>query len=384
MSRKISLLVIVMLLMTLVVPTSIFAQEELKVKVNGESISFTAPLFTENGRTLVPLESLFEKLGAKVTRDQNTLWVKDTYTSVELTLGQKTANIHKNYDFSGIPQKVELDVAPRTVGNTVFVPLRFIVEALGHTVAWDEKNDTVVIKSDSMTTPVEAPASYKAITKEAIQNNKDLNQWYEENYKTAGIHFKTAGSETYVLVGAGEKPTGGYGIEIESSTLVAPGSVYITAKVKAPSPDMMVTQAITYPHVLLQLEAKDVKKVDGIVATDTNTSSEKTITDIGAAISPADVKSIELFSLTQVKLKDYNEQEIQKIVGYYNTGSISDTPMILMLAGNAMVITLKDGNKINFTSYGSQTNLVANREIKGVQTTHHLICPEIAKMLLEK
>lgn len=257
-----SLLLVGAFIMT---PVRAFAVPELKVKINEEILLTEQPLILEGGRTLVPLKGVFEKLNADVRyeKELNKVFIEDKYTTVELTVGDKNALVHKKYDFSGIPMKVTLDVPPKQVGEIVYVPLRFVAESLGAIVSWDGKNFMAVVETEGDIIPVETSADYIIVHEADIQDNADLTQWYEENYQTKGIFSYKTEKDTYVLVSAGVKPTGGYGIEIESATMVNPGSLYMTVKVTKPDPDDFVTMALTYPRLLLKLENQVIEVVDG-------------------------------------------------------------------------------------------------------------------------
>ncbi|MCK8826914.1 protease complex subunit PrcB family protein [Natroniella acetigena] len=70
-----------------------------------------------------------------------------------------------------------------------------------------------------------------------------------------------------VYVGLGERPTGGYGIQInqirrEDDILI------VVVKARGPAPTDMVTQAITYPHDLVQLEEEEVAGVKQVIFID--------------------------------------------------------------------------------------------------------------------
>mgnify|MGYP001234684713 CR=1 FL=1 len=297
-------------------------------------------------------------------------------TEVEFNKLNRSVQLNSKLELN---KKLEL-----TIGKK-YEPINEKYESLRESADRNNKTGKVYIKDNSDNyeeengniIPVETEVSYKVLTLADIQDTNELYQWYNMNSRNYGISFKTIGDETYVLVAAGEKPTGGYSVKIESVTMVAPGNVYIAARVSAPSPDMMVIQAFTYPHVLIKLETKDVKNVQGDISGGTKNNADKDI------VSAKDVRSIELFTLMEEKIKNYNRKEFEKIVSYYNNSEIVDAPMIMMITGNTMVINLKEGGKIRFTSYGSETNVVANVQIKdGESATYHLVCPEIAKILL--
>jgi hypothetical protein len=266
MKKKLSWLLAVVMLVSLMVPMSVFAHQSLKVKVNNEVITIDKSIFGSNSRIMVPLNGVIEKMGAEVKWEAKTkkIWIEDKYTRIEMTLNKKEALVHRKYDFTGIPQKVTLKTAPKKVRNTVYVPLSFVAETLGATMKWDKDSRTVTIITRDQQAP-NGPVTYKVLNREDIENNKDLLKWYEENYKKTGIHSKSNGTAAYVLVSGGVKPTGGYTLDIDSVTRTEAGRVFVTAHVRKPAPDMMVTQALTYPHKLLKLEGLKVEKVEGTI-----------------------------------------------------------------------------------------------------------------------
>jgi len=67
-----------------------------------------------------------------------------------------------------------------------------------------------------------------------------------------GLTVVESGGATYVLLSAGEKPTGGYSIEVQNVTESA-GRIQIHAKVNEPAAGMSVIQMITYPTVIIKL-----------------------------------------------------------------------------------------------------------------------------------
>lgn len=117
------------------------ANDNIKVTVNGEYVTFDQSPIIENDRTLVPFRAIFEKLGAKVDWDNDTRTVtavKDG-TTITLKIGEKAINING--------ENKELDAASKIVNDRTLVPVRAISEALGCKVEWDGDTKTVIIKS---------------------------------------------------------------------------------------------------------------------------------------------------------------------------------------------------------------------------------------------
>jgi hypothetical protein len=66
--------------------------------------------------------------------------------------------------------------------------------------------------------------------------------------------------EHLLLVAAGRKPTGGYGVALEDSR-IRDGVLEISVEVRSPAPDQMVTQALTSPCALLAVSADGWSRV---------------------------------------------------------------------------------------------------------------------------
>ena len=106
---------------------------------NGELINFDQPPIAENGRTLVPLRAIFEKLGATVAWDGNTQTVTATKGDVVITLTLNNTTATKN------GQPVILDVPAKAINGRTLVPVRFIADCFGVTTGWDGESQRVIL-----------------------------------------------------------------------------------------------------------------------------------------------------------------------------------------------------------------------------------------------
>jgi hypothetical protein len=389
--RKTILFSVIMLLFSFCFCQTVLAENEFNIMLNGEKFELaTQHTFIAN-RTMVTIDcGLFEQLGAKANynEDLEKIWIDNEYSTVELTISEPVAFIHRKFDFTGLPLIVEMDAVPFAENGSVYIPLRFAVEGLGAQVDWDGLNKSVLIttNSDQDIIPVEVPVEYEEVNLQDIPD--DLAKWVEANRKTPGIRFKNVDNKTYIQICAGEKPTGGYSINLESVTMVAPGSIYLTAQVISPPPDMMVTQALTYPYILIEIEDEEVWVVDGTINDGIrNILEEKTVPTVGAAIFPDDITDITLYNLMGETVKTYAPEEYPLIVEAFNNARVDDSFYIMMITGNKLTIGLIGGASIEMTSYGSETNIVAtinSQEAEGEVKSLHLICPEIAQILLEE
>ncbi|MCM1567017.1 MAG: copper amine oxidase N-terminal domain-containing protein [Dehalobacter sp.] len=129
-------LVILLLTLFFVLSLKMSAQASPQVILDGKTLIFDVPPTIEDGRTLVPLRAIFEALGAIVKWDETTKTVTATKddTETKLVIG---GQVSKN----GVP--VNLDVPAKIIDGRTMVPLRFVSEAFGCQVEWN--NDTQII-----------------------------------------------------------------------------------------------------------------------------------------------------------------------------------------------------------------------------------------------
>ncbi|OEH85057.1 hypothetical protein BHU72_05455 [Desulfuribacillus stibiiarsenatis] len=95
------------------------------------------------GVTMIPVRGVLEKTGATISWDASSKKVTAVRgnTKVELTTDSKVAIVN------GAPQTLEMPATIRS--NRVFVPLRFLSEALGDDVSWNQKEFMVTIQSSA-------------------------------------------------------------------------------------------------------------------------------------------------------------------------------------------------------------------------------------------
>ena len=119
------------------------------VVVNGETIDFTgdqAPFIDYASRTLVPLRRVFEKLGNDVAISWNAqeqmVIIAKGITVITLIIGNPYLTISEEDEV----WYIEMDTTPTIVNGRTMLPARFVAEAIGATVSWN--NGTVYINSN--------------------------------------------------------------------------------------------------------------------------------------------------------------------------------------------------------------------------------------------
>lgn len=164
--------------------------------------------------------------------------------------------------------------------------------------------------------------AYDVINPNELEDG-DIKDWYEEKYMVEGLYTKAADDGKYVLLAAGVQNTGGYSVEI-TSVEGNEEEVVVEAKLNVPSKDMMVTQALTYPNILIKID---------------DTTRE-------VVLGNFDKPAVEVINNT-----DDEEENVETVTGLY-TGQIDansiemeikEVPMAFRLSVNAK-ITLKEEN----------------------------------------
>ena len=114
----------------------------ISVFYDNEKVLFDQLPVIEEGRTLVPLRAIFEKIGAEVSWDgeTSTITAKKEDTEIKLILNSKTA--YKN------GEEITLDVPAKSINGRTMVPVRFIADCFSVDVTWKPEYQRVVLTSD--------------------------------------------------------------------------------------------------------------------------------------------------------------------------------------------------------------------------------------------
>lgn len=138
--KLISIILSIMLLLSM--SLSVSANQTISVYMNNEKINFDVEPMLVNGRTMVPMRAMFEKLGAEVSWDNATNTAtafKDT-TYVSITIGSLFMDTFL--------EPIKLDAPAMIVDGRPLIPLRAVSEAFNYEVKWDGSTSTVNIYSD--------------------------------------------------------------------------------------------------------------------------------------------------------------------------------------------------------------------------------------------
>ena len=214
-----------------------------RILVDGQVLYPDVPPQIEAGRTLVEMRAVFEALEATLDWNEETRTVTAFKDDLEIILpvDELTATVN------GEPYT--LDAPARIKNGRTLVPARFVSETLGADVAWDGETRTVTI-----TTADADPISVPEIEPETLP--EEIEEWIDYSSTLWLGQTRTLEDNTYILVTYGEKPTGGYHVEIQD-VMEYEEEIRVTVAFTEPAEDEIVTQALTYPDDLYVMEATD-------------------------------------------------------------------------------------------------------------------------------
>lgn len=186
MRKKFLLMLILILSVSMFAPILSSAEtNEITVSIDGEIIDFDVEPQIINGRTMVPMRTIFETLGATVLWDEETETITSnrvyedsgfiTEKEIVLQIDNPTMHvkrtshpIYENEEFQFAPKEywfeddVTLDTPAFIVDGRTLVPLRAISETFNLYVSWDDDTNTVIILTSYWGVPSISRESYDA------------------------------------------------------------------------------------------------------------------------------------------------------------------------------------------------------------------------------
>ena len=132
------------IIMTIFCTGIVFADaNQITIQLDGKEIINDSPPVILDGRTLIPARAVFEAMGGTVSWNESTkeVTVNINENIVKLKIDSKTVGVN------GVNKTI--DVPAMIINNRTMVPVRFISEAVGCEVSWNETNKLVAITSPS-------------------------------------------------------------------------------------------------------------------------------------------------------------------------------------------------------------------------------------------
>lgn len=142
--KKLGALFLSIFMVMSVFTTAYAAEKPVGVWIDGTEIKLgNSNPVVEKGTTLVPMRPLLEKLNVNMNWNKKTQTVTGTKNglALSLTIGSTMATVNG--------EKKKLEVAPKTINNVTYVPVRFIGETIGYKVEWNAAQRTITFVANN-------------------------------------------------------------------------------------------------------------------------------------------------------------------------------------------------------------------------------------------
>lgn len=141
----------------------VFADDGIKVLINGSLVNFDVQPRIINNHAIVPLRGIFEAIHFDVQWDGSIKTVSAVRDNVSIKIA-----LNEPYAFVN-GKKIELETCAAIINKRVFVPLRFIGESIGATVQWD---------GSSRIASISTPGVYiKEVADGVLNKNTNINYY---------------------------------------------------------------------------------------------------------------------------------------------------------------------------------------------------------------
>ncbi len=174
-------------------PGFIAFRPEIRIFVNDLEMETENPLFMLQGRIFLPARSFMEALDATVE------WNPATGV-VTAILGQKCLEFPVGMQEARLNgAAVQMDAPARIIAGRAYLPLRFLIESLGGTVHWEEKEYRVDIALDGAALIPYLPGGLKP---EDLPSGPDPYSDIDFEVQTEGIRIGDTASRVLQVLGA--------------------------------------------------------------------------------------------------------------------------------------------------------------------------------------
>ena len=97
-----------------------------------------------DGRTMLPVRFVTEKLGAKVN------WIEEEKLVDIMYEGTNVKFYIDNSQYMIGEQRLQFDTVPIIIGDRTYIPARALAEAVDKNIYWNEENRIVVISEEEI------------------------------------------------------------------------------------------------------------------------------------------------------------------------------------------------------------------------------------------
>lgn len=164
--------VIVAFLFMLVSPVQAATKSsDVSIVLNGQKVTFDVNPHLEEGRVLVPVRGVFEKLGLEVSWDQptKTAIIQNEEKTITMKLGEKVVQVNG--------KDTTIDTSVSIKGDRLFIPVRFVSATFGGNVKWVPASKIVHIATGSFDEDTKALlAKMSGMELNSFSTNMDILQ----------------------------------------------------------------------------------------------------------------------------------------------------------------------------------------------------------------
>ncbi|WP_160033116.1 copper amine oxidase N-terminal domain-containing protein [Paenibacillus sp. An7] len=180
------------------------SQNPIRVYLDQVEMKFDVPPTIKNGVTFVQFRPLFEGLDytVKWNNADKRINADNGETKLQLIVGKKSAHING--------QRTKLPAAPYISKGSMLVPLRFVAEATGYNVIWDQKKKTIQIETGKVDDKTKAQVNAFLSKLSQAENERSIEKvsalvdnyapFYEEMIHDYREYFKSQGQVTYTKI----------------------------------------------------------------------------------------------------------------------------------------------------------------------------------------
>ncbi|BCJ88173.1 copper amine oxidase N-terminal domain-containing protein [Effusibacillus dendaii] len=178
--------------------------ENFGISINGQAYvtpeGEQKPYINQDGRTMVPVRFVSQQLGAYVNWDQ--------YSQKVTITGNKTIQIQVGQSFINVDgQRVQMDTQAELTKDRVFIPARFIGEALGAQVNWDGQTVSFQVpqtpaNSSNMKQNEDGSYSFDNVYQATVRTNQSEREKENTVNLLSQIKWTTSGNTVTVSVPA--------------------------------------------------------------------------------------------------------------------------------------------------------------------------------------
>ncbi|NLW22062.1 MAG: hypothetical protein GXY88_02215 [Tissierellia bacterium] len=145
--RALIMLILISMAFSFLNVSAAYGYQDIRVRVNGQELSFDVAPLIRKGRVLVPFRAIFEALGVRdIEWNQRLQQVIASIDDIKIQL-------RVNSDIAKVNgEDIRLDTSVINKNGRVLVPIRFVSETLGYYVKWYDIIRTVIINSSENTT----------------------------------------------------------------------------------------------------------------------------------------------------------------------------------------------------------------------------------------